>query len=76
MALDSLSEQAGRELVMQTFVHIIESGLQDSHTVVTMMEHVLEMLKHEYPELKRVVYHQDNAGCYHCAATILACKLL
>ena len=66
----------GEELVVQTFVHIIESGLQDSHTVVTVMEHVLKTLKHEHPELTRVVYRQDTAGCYHCATTILACKLL
>ena len=76
MALDSLSEQAGRGAGRRTFVHIIESGLQDSHTVVTMMEHVLKTLKHEHPEVTRVVYRQDNAGCYHCATTILACKLL
>ena len=44
------------ELIAQTFVHIIESGLQDSHTVVTVMEHVLTTLKHEHPELRRVVY--------------------
>ena len=69
------SKQGG-ELVAQTFLHIIESGLQDSHTVVTMMEHVLKTLKHEHPELTRVVYRQDNAGCYHCTTTILACKLL
>ena len=66
----------GGELVAQTFVHIIESGVQDSHTIMTMMEHVLKTLKHEHPELTRVVYRQDNAGCYHCATTILACKLL
>ena len=69
------SKQGG-ELVAQMFVHIIESGLQDSHTVVSMMEHVLKTLKHEHPKLTRVVYRQDNAGCYHCATTILACKLL
>ena len=66
----------GGELVAQTFVHIIESGLQDSHRLVTVMEHVLKALKHEHPELMRVVYRQDNAGCYHCATTILACKIL
>ena len=48
------SKQGG-ELVAQTFVHIIESGLQDSHTVVTLMEHVLKTLKHEHPELPTVV---------------------
>ena len=69
------SKQGG-ELVAQTSVHIIESSLQDSHTVVTVMEHVLRTLKNEHPGLTRVVYRQDNAGCYHCATTILACKLL
>ena len=33
------SKQRG-EQVAKTFVHIIESGLQDSHTVITEMEHV------------------------------------
>ena len=40
------------------------------------MEHVLKTLKYEHPELTRVVYRQDNAGCYHCATIIIACKLL
>ena len=65
------SKQRG-ELVAQTFVHIIESGLQDSHTVVTVMEHVLKTLKQEHSEFTRAVYRQDNAGCYHRANTILA----
>ena len=55
------SKQGG-ELVAQTFVHIIESSLQDSRTVVTVMEHVLRTLKNEHPGLTRVVYRQDNAG--------------
>ena len=59
----------GRELVAQTFVHIIESGVRHSHTVVTVMVHVLKMLKQKHPELVRVVYCQDNAGCYHCTTT-------
>ena len=76
MELDSLSEKTESTAGRATFVHIIESNLQDSHTVLTVMEHVLRTLKHEHPELTRVVYRQDNAGCYHCATTILACKLL
>ena len=69
------SKQRG-ELVVQTFVHIIESGLHDSRTVVTVMEHVLKTVKQEHSELTRAVYRQDNAGCYHCANTILASKIL
>ncbi|CAB4041165.1 Hypothetical predicted protein, partial [Paramuricea clavata] len=66
----------GGEIVAQTFVHIIESGVQDSNTVVSVMEHVLQTLKCENRTLNRVVYRQDNAGCYHSATTILACKIL
>ncbi|CAB4040733.1 Hypothetical predicted protein, partial [Paramuricea clavata] len=66
----------GGKIVAQTFVHIIESGVQDSNTVVSVMEHVLQTLKCENPTLNRVVYRQDNAGCYHSATTILACKIL
>ena len=61
---------------MQTFVHIIESELQYSHTVVTVMEHVLKTLKQVPSELTRAVYRQDNAGCYQYATTILASKIL
>ncbi len=66
----------GGQMVAQTFVHIIESGVQDSNTIVSVMEHVLQTLKCENPALSRVVYRQDNAGCYHSATTILACKIL
>ena len=69
MALDSLSEQAGRGAGRANVCAHTESGLQDSHTVVTVMKHVLKTLKYEHPELTRVVYRQDNAGCYHCATT-------
>ena len=42
--------------------------------VVQLMEHVLSTLKREHPEIKSAFYRQDNAGCYHAANTILACK--
>lgn len=64
------------EFCAQTFVHIIESRAQDSKTVVTIMENVLQILKKEHPEMKNIFYRQDNAGCYHSALTILACKVL
>lgn len=58
----------------QAFVHIIERCKQDSPCVVILMEHVLETLKKENPEIKTAFYRQDNAGCYHSANTINACK--
>ena len=26
------------------------------------------------PEIKKIFFHQDNAGCYHCALNLLAMK--
>ena len=57
-----------------TFIHILSSGLQDSCNVVPIMENVLRSVKDQLPKVCSAVYRQDNAGCYHCAFTILSCK--
>ena len=40
------------------------------------MADVLTKLKIGMPNLDSVFYRQDNAGCYHCASTILGAKAL
>lgn len=62
------------EIETQAFVHVVEQCNQDSPCVVMLMEHVLATLKKENPEINHAFYRQDNAGCYHAASTILACK--
>ena len=64
------------ELQSQGFVHIIQQCSQDSSRVILIMQHVLQTLKAEHPEITTAFYRQDNAGCYHCANTILACPLI
>ena len=49
---------------------------QDSTAVILMMQHVLRTLKTEYPEITWAYLRQDNAGCYHCANTVLACQTM
>ena len=39
------------------------------------MDDILEKLKKAMPNLENVFYHQDNAGCYHSASTIIGAKL-
>ena len=51
-----------KRLEAQTFVHILESRLQDSETVVLIMEHVLRSLKLQHPENTLAYFRQDNAG--------------
>lgn len=58
----------------QAFVQIVEKCSQDSPSVVMLMEHALATLKRENADINRAFYRQDNAGCYHAAYTILACK--
>ena len=59
-----------QELQMMTFVHVYQTCNQDSCAVLSIM-HVIEKLKSHLPQLKTVFYRQDNAGCYHCGATIV-----
>ena len=40
------------------------------------MQDVLRSIKAEYPDVRRAYFRQDNAGCYHSSATILACPVI
>ena len=59
------------ELEMMTFVHVYQTCNQDSCVVLSIMKDVIGKLKSQLPHLKTVFYRQDNAGCYHCGATIV-----
>ena len=58
------------QLELLTFAHNFRSCNQDSSAVVAVMEDVICQLEVVMPNLTRVFYRQDNAGCYHCGATI------
>ena len=64
------------ELQSQGFIHIVQSCSQGSAAVVTIMQHVLQTLKSEHPEVEEAFFRQDNAGCYHSAITVLACPTI
>jgi len=64
------------KLQMLTFVHVFKACKQDSFTVLAVMADVIEQLKIIMPQLRSVFYRQDNAGCYHGAATILCAHVL
>ena len=57
---------------MLTFVHIFQSCNQDSVTVLAIIDDVLKQLKTTMPDVNRVHFRQDNAGCYHSSSTLLA----
>ena len=60
-----------KDLQMMTFVHAFHTCNQDSCAVLSIMKNFIGELKSHLPQLKSVFYRQDNAGCYHCGATIM-----
>jgi len=63
-------------LEKQAFVHVVDECTQDSPCVVALIVHILRTIHHENPEITRAFYRQDNAGCYHCANTLLALPII
>ncbi|KAL9969017.1 hypothetical protein ACROYT_G021175 [Oculina patagonica] len=55
----------------QTLVHVFQNCPQDNVAVTAILQDVLVTLKEQCPELEKVYCKQDNAGCYHCGATIV-----
>ena len=48
--------KVGGKLESQTFIHILQAGLEDSTAVVLIMDHVLRSLKKQHPEIVRFVF--------------------
>ena len=57
----------------QTMIHIVKNSTQESDTVGWIMEHVLQAIKQDHPEITKAYFRQDNAGCYHRATFLTAC---
>ena len=66
--------KANERLEAQTFIHILESGLQVRETILLIMEQVFRSLKEQHPEITAAYFRQDNAGCYHSSCTILSAR--
>ena len=53
------------EMEMMTFVHVFESAI-----VLAILD-AFSQLKTIMPELQTIYIRSDNAGCYHCAQTLI-----
>lgn len=63
-------------LQSQAFIHVVQTCTQGSSAVVLLIQHVIQTLKNEHPEITRCFLYQDNAGCCHSNNTILACPAI
>ena len=68
----AMKKTPAESLQTVTLVHMFQKSNQDSLYVLAIMDDdVIEKLKIAIPGLKSISLRQDNAGCYHSAATIL-----
>ena len=63
-------------LEMLTMIHVFQSCSQDSLAVLAVVDDIMKQLKDVMLGIKAINFPQDNAGCYHSAATILGIHLL
>ena len=68
----AMRKNVNNETEMLTFIHAFESCNQDSSTVLSIVDDVFGQLKEIMPEVNSVYLRSDNAGCYHCAFTLLS----
>ena len=68
----AIRKNANNETEMLTFVHSFESCTQDSSAVLAIIDDVFTQLKEIMPQMNSVYVRQGNAGCYHCASTLLS----
>ena len=64
------------EIEILTLIHMFQSCSQDSIAVLAVIEDVVKQLKEEMPDINSMIFRQDNAGCYHSAATMLGLQQL
>ena len=72
----AMKNPPGETLQMLTLVHLFQKSNQDSMYVLAIIDDVIEKLKSSIPGLKSISFRQDNAGCYHSAATIFGIRQL
>ena len=68
----ALRGNANDETELWAFAHAFESCNQESSTLLTIIDDVFHQLKEIMPEVNSVYMRSDNAGCYHCASTLLS----
>ena len=72
----AMRKPLGKPVQTLTLVHVFQKSNQDSLYVLAIVDDVIQKLKSTIGGLKSVSFRQDNAGCYHSAATIFGVREL
>ena len=63
---------ADRRYEVECFVHLFNTCNQNSFAVMSVIEHLLQNSKLEYPSISKACLRSDNAGCYRNGPLILS----
>ena len=61
---------------VECFIHLINTCNQNSFAVASVLEHLLQTIKQERPEIKQAFLRSDNAGCYQNEPLLLSLQYL
>ena len=70
-AVITRSQEEGK-CEVECFVHLFNTCKQNSFAVMSVIEHLLNTIKIEYPSINKAFLRSDNAGCYHSGPLILS----
>ena len=70
-AVITRSQEEGR-CEVECFVHLFNTCKQNSFEVMSVIKHLLNTIKVEYPSINKTFLRSDNAGCYHSGPMILS----
>ena len=70
-AVITRSQEEGK-CEVECFVHLFNTCKQNSFAVMSVIEHLLNTIKIEYPSINKAFLRSDNASCYHSGPLILS----
>ena len=68
--------QAEGRYEVECFVHLFNICNQNSFAVMSVIEHLLQTIKLEYPSGSKAFLRPDNASCYHNGPLILSLPVI
>ena len=57
-----------------SYAHLFDTCSQDWYAVTSILENLLENIKVDFPNVQKVFFRSDEAGCYHTSNLIAAVR--
>ena len=72
--VSSVISKEASKLRTQSFVHLFNNCNQDWFSVTSILEHLINTVREDKPNISSVYLRSDEGGCYHSNMLIAACQ--